>query len=42
MKRMLSKRDENDYYDVKATCGRERAFLIAKASFRRRALHVPN
>ena len=30
MKRMLSKREENEYYDDKATCGRERAFLIAK------------
>ena len=27
---MLSKREENEYYDDKATCGRERAFLIAK------------
>ena len=27
---MLSKREENEYYDDKATCRRERAFLIAK------------
>ena len=30
MKRMVSKREENEYYDDKATCGRERVVLIAK------------
>ena len=34
MKRMLSKREENEYYDDKATCGRERAFFIAKRQAR--------
>ena len=27
---MLSKMKKNKYYDDKATCGKERAFLIAK------------
>ena len=30
MMRILSTRNENKYYDDKATCGREQAFIIAK------------
>ena len=30
MMRILSTRNENRYYDDKATCGREQAFIIAK------------
>ena len=47
MKRMLSKRKKNKYYDDKAACGKERAFLIAKrqarlpsSSIRLTALHI--
>ena len=41
MKRMLSKKKENNCYDGKATCGRERAFLIAKAK-RQACLPIPS